>query len=132
MMSEEKKDRFFFIMLAVAMLFCLFLMSRDYVKYLVQRESLQTCDVVIKDMKYMGHNGDRWAYFDFKDHNISIEGKVMSNWWEKEGDIITIAYSQDYYFIRTEIIYDSEELSLVVFCIFMLIVMLIRILNKKK
>ena len=132
MMSEKKKDGFFFVMLVVAILFGVFLMSRDYVTYLVQRESLQICDVQIKDMEYMGHNGDRWACFDFKDDNISIQGRVISNWWEKEGDIITIAYSQDYRFIRTQIIYDSEELSLVVFCVFMLIVMIIHFLGKRK
>ncbi len=125
-MVEKKKDVIFCIMIVIVMLFCLFMMSKDYFTYLVQRDSLQICDVVIKDMKYIGHDGDRWAYFDFKDDNISIQGRVMSNWWEKEGDTITIAYNQDYRFIRTEITYLDSEIFMFAFCIIMSIVMFIR------
>lgn len=131
-MNNEKRDLAFVIILLIGVIFCVFMMSHDYIMYVSNKELFQLCDVRIKNMDYIGHDGDKWAYFDFQDENIIIEGKVMSNWWEQEGDVITIAYDEDYRFIRTQIIYLDSEIVLLIFCTFMGGVMLVRFLQKKK
>lgn len=130
-MNDNKRDIAFVIVLCIATIFSVFIMSYDYITYINNKDVFKVCDVTIINKGDVGDTGERWAYFNFEDANIVIEGKVLSNWWEQKGDIITIAYDSTYRFIRTEIVYVDSAIFEFVFCVIMLIIMFFRFHNKK-
>ena len=131
-MNDNRRDIAFVIILFLAALFSAFIMSHDYITYINNKNMFKVCDVTIIDKGDVGDTGERWAYFNFEDDNIVIESKVLSNWWEQKGDVITIAYDSTFRFIRTEIIYVDSAMFQFAFCIIMLIIMIFRFLDKKK
>lgn len=131
-MNDKQRDILFIVILFIVALFNAWMMSHDYITYISNQNNYKMCDVTIIDKGDVGDTGERWAYFSFEDADITIERKVLSNWWEQRGDVITIAYDSTYNFIRTEIIYVDSAICQFIFCVIMLIVMIIRLVNKKK
>lgn len=82
-------------------------MTEDYSKYKKNKELYNICEVKITNTEYITRSGARWAYFQYEQQ----EGRVVCNFWEREGDIIEVAYDSDYNFIRKEIIIDDDVLG---------------------
>lgn len=68
----------------------------DYRYYIDNKQKYEVCQVEITNVEYRDR-GRIWAEFEYNQQS----GKVPCNFWEREGDIIEVAYNADYEFIRT-------------------------------
>lgn len=130
-MENRWMNIIYFFLLVSGVLFASVMMAKDYIGYKCNSEKYNVYEVKIVDTDYITRQGARWAYFKVTVKNTTLEGRVHCNWWEDKGDVIKVAYDNNYHFIRTEITFDDTSIAVLFYCTIMGGVMLFRFFKNK-
>lgn len=92
-----------------------FTSTSDYIRFVNGRQNYKICNVRIVE-KQGGPKENKTAYFYYDMNGNQCKGSVFCNFWEEQGDIIEVAYSADYNFLRTIIKIGDSDMRIVIFC----------------